>query len=288
MREEYLQSWGSKSGTKNFFISGIILILLIYSPPLSQAEQITISGLTEPAQDSALGLSITGQIISIKVKIGDVVKPGQLLLQLDQELERLEVKRRKLIWESKAEINSVSRQVSTLAQHLQATRDLYQSTGSVPREELENKELEYDFAVAEKEQLQIAELREKVEYDAAREQLAKRNLYAPFAGQIAEIMIGPGENCDIDTPLLRLVDNSHGYFVANIEQGTATHLQPGQNVQLQLGDTTEPVNLEAQIVFVSPLIDPASGLRKIKAVFDNREKKVIPGVAGLLQLPNRE
>ncbi|MDX2493557.1 MAG: efflux RND transporter periplasmic adaptor subunit [Desulfuromusa sp.] len=277
----------SSSGIKELLLAGIVLLILLSIPQLSTAEQVGISGFTEPAQDSALGLSITGRTIAIKVTEGETVKQGQLLLQLDQELEQLEVKRRKLLWESKVEIESVKLQVKTLQNHLQSTRDLYQSTGSIPREELENKELELAFVVAELNRLKIAEQREKIEYNTARQQLAKRNLYAPFAGQVTEIMIGIGENCDIDTPLLRLIDNSRGYFVANLEQEIVTNISLGQQVQLQLQTGGEPVTSEATIVFISPLVDSASGLRKIKAEFDNQEQQIIPGVAGTMQLPEQ-
>ena len=269
-------------GIRESLLAGIILATLLCTPQLSSAEQIGISGFTEPAQDSALGLSITGRVTAIKVAEGEKVKQGQLLLQLDQDLEQLEVKRRKLLWESKVEIKSVSLQVKTLQNHLNSTRDLYQSTGSIPREELENKELEHAFAVAELNRLKIAEQREKIEYSTAKQQLAKRNLYAPFAGQIAEILIGIGENCEVDTPLVRLVDDSRGHFVANIELEIVSSLALGQQVQLQLQSGGDPVDMEATIVFISPLVDPASGLRKIKAEFDNQDQKIVPGVAGLL------
>ena len=272
-------------GINDLLMAAMILFLLLVCPYYSIAEQVGISGLTEPVQDSNLGLSITGRVTAIKVAAGAKVKQGQLLLQLDQKLEQLEVQRRKLLWESKVEIESVRLQVKTLQNHLNASRDLYQSTGSIPREELENKELEYDFAVAELNRLKVAEQREKIEYQTARQQLAKRNLYAPFAGQVTEVMIGVGENCDIDTPLLRLVDNSHGYFVANVEPEISTSLAVGQQVQLQLQNGTDPVTTAATIVFISPLIDPASGLRKVKAEFDNQKQTIVPGVAGMMQLP---
>ncbi len=274
-------------GINDWLLAAMILFLLLVCPQYSIAEQIGISGLTEPVQDSDLGLSITGRVTAIRVTEGKKVKKGQLLLQLDQELEQLEVQRRKLIWDSKVELESVSRQVKTLQNHLHSSRDLYQTTGSIPREELENKELEYDFAVAELNRLKIAEQREKIEYKTARQQLAKRNLYAPFAGQITEVMIGLGENCDIDTPLLRLVDNSRGYFVANVEQEISANLAVGQQMQLQLQSGADPVITTATIVFISPLIDPASGLRKVKAEFDNQEQAIVPGVAGMMQLPEQ-
>ncbi len=274
-------------GAKELLLGGTLVLILLCQAQLSHAEQVGISGFTEPAQDSALGLSIYGRVTTIHVAEGEKVKQGQLLLQLDQELEQFEVQRRKLLWESKVEIESVSKQVKTLQNHLNSTRDLYQSTGSIPREELENKELEHVFAVAELNRLKTTEKREKIEYNTAKQQLSKRNLYAPFAGKVAEILIGIGENCEVDTPLIRLVDDSRGYFVANVELEIVTKFAVGQKVQLQLQNGADPIIMEAQLVFISPLIDPASGLRKIKAEFDNHEQTIVPGIAGLMLIPDQ-
>ena len=213
-----------------------------------------------------------------------MVEKGQVILELDQQLERLEVQRRKLLWTSKTEVQSAARQVKTLRSHLKATEELYKTTGSVPREELENQELEHALAVDELKRLEDAEKREKIEYGIANQQLFKRSLRAPFSGQIAELLINVGENCELDTPLVHLVDTRRGYFVANVELSVSQKLSLGQTVELQLQSGLGTVNRPAEIVFISPVVDPASGLRKIKAQFENPEGNIIPGVAGVMIL----
>ena len=39
-------------------------------------------------------------------------------------------------------------------------------------------------------------------------------------------------------------------------------------------------NIGGKIVFISPVVDPASGLQKVKVLFDNAEGKIRPGVSG--------
>ncbi|MCD6187100.1 MAG: efflux RND transporter periplasmic adaptor subunit [Desulfuromusa sp.] len=269
---------------KELLLAGIVLISLLYCPQPSAAEEFEISGFTEAVQNSALGLSMIGRVAAIKVVEGEQVERGQILLRLDQELVTLEVKLRKVIWENQIEIEAVTEQVKTLKKHLDASRELYLSTGSVPREVLENKELEYTFAVADLGRLEIAKQREKIEYDSARTLRSKRNLYAPFTGVVEELLVGIGESCDIDTPVIQLVDTSQGYFVANVELEVSAHLAVGQKVQLQLQTETEPLSMEAKIVYISALVDPASGLRMIKALFDNQQGQIVPGVAGVMRL----
>ncbi len=263
----------------------IMTMLMVFSlliPATLLAQEITVSGFTEPYLDSTLGISVTGQVNKIHVKEGDKVKKWQAVLELDQEAETLEVKRRQLLTESKAEVDAVSRQLTTLKNHLQSTRELYESTGSVPREELENKELEHALAEVELLRLQHAEKREEIEQEISKKQLYKRTLRAPFAGEIAEIMVEVGENCELDTELVHLVNTSQGYFVANVELAVSQQMTLGQEVELQFQTGLQPFQKKAKIAFISPIVDPASGLRKIKAKFANQDGKLIPGVAGVM------
>ena len=261
-----------------------MLLILVGFPLTVVAQETSITGFTEPYFDAMLGISAIGRVAKIHLTEGTTVEKGQVILELDQELEELEVQRRKLLWTSKTEVQSAARQVKTLKSHLKATKQLYKTTGSVPREELENQELEHALAVDELKRLQDAERREEIEYGIANQQLFRRSLRAPFSGQIAELLIDVGENCELDTPLVHLVNTSHGYFVANVELGVSQKLKMGQTVELQLQAGSENVSRDAKIVFISPVVDPASGLRKIKAQFENPDGIIIPGVAGVLVL----
>ncbi len=267
----------------------VLLMALVFcgmsAPTYTDAEPLVISGITEPYQDVPLGISVVGRIARIHAKEGARVRKGEGILELDQQLERLEVERRKLIWQSKVEMESAARQVKTLAAHLASTRDLFDATGSVNREELENQELELALAQAELARLREAEKREEIEHAIAREQLAKRSLRAPFTGIVAELLVGLGENCELDKPLVKLVDISRVYFVANVELSAMQNLNLGHSVELQLQTGGEPINQQGKIVFISPVVDPASGLRKLKALFDNKDGSVVPGVTGTMVLP---
>ena len=131
----------------------VVLASLVVGCCLSSAmaeDVIGISGITEPIHDVLLSLPTTGTISKIFYHEGDFVKKGTVILNLDMQLETLEVQRRKLIWESKAEVNSANARVATMASHLKSTRELYKSTGSISLEEVEQQQLEYDLAVAEK------------------------------------------------------------------------------------------------------------------------------------------
>ena len=97
-------------------------------------------------------------------------------------------------------------------------------------------------------------------------------------------MIGVGENIEPDTPLVQLVSTNALNFVANVELSVSQKLNLGQSVKLKLESGAASVNREAEIVFISPVIDLASRLRTIKARFDNQDGEVVPGITGVMHL----
>ena len=58
----------------------------------------------------------------------------------------------------------------------------------------------------------------------------------------------------------------------------------GQTVKLEIDSGAAPVAIEGKISFLSPVVEPASGLQKVKVIFDNADGRVRPGLAGKMIL----
>ena len=62
-------------------------------------------------------------------------------------------------------------------------------------------------------------------------------------------------------PMVRIVDTRQCYFVSNVEAKAGHNLKPGQQVKLEIdAGGGEAVRIAGKISFVSPVVDPASGL----------------------------
>lgn len=242
------------------------------------------SGITEPIRDATLSFTVPGTIAAIRVEEGDPVAEGQVVVELDKELEELEVARRRMVWESKVEVESAEQRAATIRRDLEGTRRLFETTQSVSQDELEKKELEYNLAVAEWERLKTVEEREGIEYKMAEEQLRRRQIRAPMDGHVAEILVEEGEGCEPRQPVVRIVQTRRARFVANVDAGIARRLDVGRTVRLDIDGGIDTIRRQGTISFVSPVVDPASGLQQVKAVFDNDDGGVRPGVAGVMIL----
>ena len=267
-----------------------VLLLTIFvcgAAPACAKEPLSVPGVTEPIRDVTLSATVVGTISTIFVKEGMSVQAGAAILELDKKLEDLEVQRRKLIWESKAEQEAAAARVVTLKSLLESTRGLFDSTGSVSKEELEKLALEYSIAVAEQRRLESAEERERIEYEMARETLRKRSLISPIQGTVVKLFLDEGETCQEKQPLAQVVDTSRGILVCNVEEPVGRTLRKGEAVDLRIKAGNGTVARKGVVVFVSPVVDPASGLLEVKAEFDNQDGSVRPGVAGYLLLRTR-
>lgn len=234
----------------------LVIALCLASPllPAHAAEVPAIDGITLPFMDVMLGSSVPGIISVEKFKEGDRVEKGDVILELDKKLEEFEVQRRKAVMDQ----NEIQ---------MKSTQQLSVNTKSVSLEEMHKAEAEYKVSHAE--------------YDIAVQELAHRQVVAPFSGSITEISLHIGAACGPYQPLVRLVDTTRCYFEGHIDGKDAASLHLDQPVKIEIDGAEAPVS--GKICFISPVVDPASGLARVKAIFQNDDGKIRPGVAAKLK-----
>lgn len=238
----------------NLFIPRALSLALLLAAATLQAAE-TAPGITEPILDVTLSAPVPGIVTTRKFKEGDSIKEGDILLELDKQIEVLEADRRRVVRDQKKS-------------DYDGTAKLFKSTAGVSKEELEKKEAEYRVAA--------------VEYDMAVEGLRRRQLISPLAGTIVEVNLEVGEACQAYQPLARVVDTRRCFFVTNVEARHAAKLKKGQDARLELDTAGAPATVTGKVDFVSPVVDPASGLQRVKVIFENADGKIQPGIAGKL------
>jgi RND family efflux transporter MFP subunit len=246
---------------------------------------VRVPGLTEPLRDVLLSFDVDGTIGDIRFKEGDRVKKGDTLIELRKGYEELQVRQSKMIWDSKVELDSAKVRSDSLKQVYLSTQALFDKTTSVSKEELEKKKLEYELAEAEYQRLAVAEKKEEMEYRMAVEKRDKLILRSPISGTITKLLLDEGESCENRQPVAHVVDTGECIIVCNVEAALAQNLHKGQAVNLSIPVGFKSVSVTGRLIFVSPVVDKASGLVMVKAQFDNPGGSVRPGVAGAMFVP---
>jgi len=243
-------------------------------------QSMVFTGVTEAVHDVVLGLPVEGTIDKIFFQEGDWVKKGQAILHLKRRGEELEVELRELLWKNTARLDAARIEEQKFESLFIATKRLFEKTQSVSEEELTKLELRYFQAHYKRKELEGLQKQQYIEYDLALELLKRMSIYAPISGIITEIILDEGEQYKPNEPLIHLVDPRECHFVCNVEERFGRALRPGQQVKLRIQAGTKKINKKGKLVFVSPVVDPASGLLKVKARFDNREMTINPGISG--------
>lgn len=251
-------------------------------PAQAAGENEPIKGTTRCAADLSLALPTTGRIARMLVQEGSVVGVGQPMLHLDRAAEDLDVERRRVQWQGQAEVVTAQARKETAELQVVAARRIYASTKGISREELENRELAFATTVSELERLKTVKEMERLDYLTAKENLERRSLRAPTRGIVTKLIRQVGESVQANEALIKLCDMSKILFVANVPSARSEHLHMGDKLGLIVGHGGTPV--QGRVIFVSPVIDPASGLREIKIELIKPGAQVRPGVPASLNL----
>ena len=244
----------------------------------------SVKGVTQCLKDLGLGFPVAGRVAETAVTEGTVVKAGDTLGRLDLVAESLEAQRRKLQWESNAELTAAAARRQTTEKQMAAARRIFEASAGISREEMENKVLAHTLAVAEHERLKNAKQIERLDYLAAEENLARRTLRAPSPGIVTKVVRNVGESVQANEPAIKMCDLSKVLFVANVPVASIGTLAPQDTVRVQVTAGNETVPVDGKVLFVSPVVDAASGLTEVKVELLPSGDRVRPGLQARLML----
>ncbi|MEX0326552.1 MAG: efflux RND transporter periplasmic adaptor subunit [Puniceicoccaceae bacterium] len=215
--------------------------------------------LTEAVADVEMTSTLPGTVSAIQHGEGSFVQKGTVIVELDSTAEELDIKRREVL-------------VANLKATLERSEMLLEKTSSISMEEVDEARSDYQISV--------------IELDLAKDSLEKKRLRAPFTGTVTRLPIEVGEYCEPPQILMRIVDTRQFYCVANIDPALASELSMGDAVRFvpELAQASGHSGLSGEIVFISPVVDSASGLLRIKSLFANPDGAVRPGEGGFLKL----
>lgn len=245
----------------------------------AQALPMSAPGVTQALREVKLSVTVAGRIEAMQVSEGSRVQQGQLLLHLDRTLEELEIQRRRLLLQDRARIDELRQKEKVLQEQVHALRPLL-VTGGVSRKQFEDEEIALGSVSAERRALEAAKEREQVELLLAQEAYERRHLRSPISGVVTKLAARQGESISPSEPTITVVDTSRVRFIAAVPAAAGHRLRVGATVRIELGQEAQVRTRQAQVVFVSPVTDPSSGLVEVIAEFDNPDGAVRPGITG--------
>lgn len=182
--------------------------------PTAQSENgIVANGQIESEDIARIGTRMMGYVTSVKVKVGDQVRAGQLLLTIsDDELKAKAAQTSAMIKEAEAAHRMAKKDYDRFAQ-------LY-AKKSVSAKEFENVTLQYESVSAKLEMARQM----KNEVDANR---SYTNITAPFAGVVTQVNIDNGALANPGMPLITIEREGDLILTASVPESAIAQVNPG-------------------------------------------------------------
>ena len=254
--------------------STIICLLLLFSALLACSEKpeelnrttkewtlpvVTLSEVLLPNEYTVIGSvisdqridissKITGYIKTLPVREGDLVKRGQLLLNLD------DIGIENAILQAQAGVDSASALVNDLSSDVTRFDKLFKE-GSISEVKLRKSRLQYNTA-------QKSLTSAKAALTTAQSQRQYSHIESPADGIISARYKQAGDLASPGTPLLTLESRNQLLFETYVAESQLLHIDVGDSVRLTIDNATEGLTGSvAQIVHAG---DPISRTYKIK------------------------
>ncbi len=177
-------------------------------------------------QSVTLRPEVSGRVVRIAFADGATVRQGQLLIQLDDTLQKAELS------QSQAQLSiaraNLKRNEELVAQNFVAQRVLDESRAS----------------------LQVAE----AQVQLAQARLARMAIVAPFNGTVGIRSVNLGDYVKDGADLVNLEDTSQLYVDFRMPERYQARLSAGQSVQVQL-DALPSQTLVAKVLAIDPLVN---------------------------------
>ena len=252
--------------------------------PVSVAEVITrqvseqreFSGLVEAIDRAQLRPRVSGYIDRVQLKPGALVKKGDVLFVIDQRPYQAEVAR--------AEAAAASSQAKLeLARTEQARSKRLLAENAIAQRD-------YDERASTVSQLDAGARGDQAALQTARLNLEWTTVRAPFDGRVGKAEVTVGNLVDGNTVLTSVVSASPMYVSFNSDE--ATYLQVGKlarsnpaALKVRIGLANEKgVPHEGRLEFVDNQIDPQAGSVRMRAVIDNKDGLLTPGLFAKVQV----
>jgi len=250
------------------------------------AENFT--GVTAASQDILLSLQMDGIVKQVMVKEGDHVVANTAILKLDEQLQKLERERRKLIWKDTSQLIALKNKLTLLKSMLDSSRELYTKNGAISEDELRGIEVQFSTTSGEYEMLLMAKKRERIEYDIANAVVNRHTLRAPITGIVTSIQVNVGEWVRTGKVVVRMVDTTNIHLEISVDDRHAGLLTVGQMLNVTVNPETSALQTLGEVEFISPVADKASGLIRITIALQD-SSGVRPGMPAsiLLQEPSQ-
>jgi multidrug efflux system membrane fusion protein len=222
------------------------------------------SGTAQAGMESHLSFKVGGTVERVAVKVGDRVRPGQLLAQLDPHDLQLQVQ------ETEASLERARAEARNTDANYNRVRELYENRNS-PRRDLDAARAQFESARAN-----VQSLEKRLEL--ARTQLGYARLSAPVEGAIASVKVEVNENVSPGQVILELTSGERPEVEVAIPEMLIAELREGDPARVTF-DAIPDREFGARITEVGVASSGYAATYPVTVLLDRPDDALRPGMA---------
>lgn len=223
---------------------------LLFLGGVSPAAE-SLTGIILPVQDADLSFAVLGIVAEVKVREGEKVKAGQVLVRLDDQLESLEVRKAEAVleqarFEHEAAAKLIAEDIGTRADAL-AKRITFELAGNA--------------------------------LETARTKQRQRSMTCPFDGIVVRVNKEQGESVLLNEVVARVVnmDRVHAQFYMKPEEAAALRHGDDYRMRLLAGASAGKI-FTGKVTLVDPVLDAESALVRVRVEVPNAGNELRAGM----------
>lgn len=241
-----------------------------FVPRLRLAGSIT----GDPRHIAQVGARVAGRVTAVRVVLGDTVKTGQILIDIDSaELHETTLAYLTALAKARAAKDALARQKQLVDERVGALADLRR---------LEGEAAAADAAVAEgKEHLQFLGLSSD---DAARiraggaDLATKTRVRSPIDGRVASLTVSLGQAVSGSETLAVIADVNRLTATMRVYERDLADVHTGSSVDVQV-PTYAARSFPGSVTFIGEVLDPASHSAELRVDLSNDDGALRPGMS---------
>jgi RND family efflux transporter MFP subunit len=232
-----------------------IAVTVVPVAAVDTAERLEAGGVVAAQESASVSSRIVATIVSVRVKAGDLVRTGDVLVTLDardvtahaSQARASAVAAEKAVTHARTELSAAEAE-HRLATAWQMRIARLHARNSATDQERDEAEARLSAAAArlagaqagiEGADAHLASMRAGVGVATATESFA--TVRAPFDGLVTERIIDPGNLASPGIPLLRIDSEGTRQVVVRVDEARAAYVRPGNRVSVLMDASDEPV-----------------------------------------------
>jgi RND family efflux transporter MFP subunit len=211
-------------------------------------DVISADGVVEAVRQSTLAAQIAGQIVELKVKVGDSVKAGQVLIRIDPRAAE------QVVSGSQSQLAEAQAGLANAQRTYERNKQLFEQK-FISRAGLDQAELDYKAAQARVGSLQA---------NAGQAATARTftTITAPYAGVVAATPIEVGDMATPGRALVTVFDPASMRVIATLSQSSLRDVKLEMPVQIEVPAAKR--RLTAKQVTLVPLVDSRTHTSRLR------------------------